>query len=124
MGSVFQLGVTHHIYDGALVSPTPSQVLPNLVATVRVASGTWFIYDGPAPSGSSAPVPIPPGNQASVPPLADGSCPSTHPVKGNDGSGGKVYHVPDGASYAVTRAEVCFATVRDAEAAGYRPSSR
>ena len=126
VGSVTQLGTTYYIYDAALIPQIPSQMLPNLVVTVRVPSGTWFIYDGPAPNGSSTPIPVSPapGNQVGVLALSDGSCPLTHPVKGNDGSSGKVYHVPGGVSYGVTRAEVCFATVRDAEAAGYRPSSR
>ena len=126
VGSVTQFGTTYYIYDAALIPQLPSQPLPNLVGTVRVPSGTWFIYDGPAPNGSSTPIPVSPapGNPAGVPPSSDGSCPMTHPVKGNDGSSGKVYHVPGGVSYGVTRAEVCFASVRDAEAAGYRPSSR
>jgi len=124
VGSVTQLGTTFYIYDAALIPQISSQLLPNLVLTVRVPSGTWFIYDGPAPNGSSTPIPVSAGNQVGVLALSDGSCPSTHPVKGNDGSSGKVYHVPGGVSYGVTRAEVCFATVRDAEAAGYRPSSR
>ena len=95
---------------------------PSLVGSVTQLGTTYYIYD----AGSSTPTPVSPapGNQVGVLALSDGSCPLTHPVKGNDGSSGKVYHVPGGVSYQVTRAEVCFATVRDAEAAGYRPSSR
>lgn len=50
-----------------------------------------------------------------------GQCPVTHPVKGNHSRGGEfIYHVPGGANYDRTGAEVCFATEADAQAAGFR----
>jgi hypothetical protein len=57
-----------------------------------------------------------------LPPLADGSCPTDAPIKGNASS--HIYHVPGGGTYAATRAEVCFATEADAQAAGYRAAQR
>jgi hypothetical protein len=50
---------------------------------------------------------------------ANGSCPAEYPIKGNSSS--KIYHVPDVASYAGTKAEWCFASEEQAQAAGYRP---
>jgi len=55
-----------------------------------------------------------------VEPLADGSCPPTHPVKANDNSG--IYHVPGGRFYNRTVAERCYTTAVAAEADGYRPA--
>lgn len=54
----------------------------------------------------------------------DGSpeCPASHPIKGNASS--MIYHEPGRSSYARTIAEFCFATVEDAEAAGYRAPQR
>jgi hypothetical protein len=62
---------------------------------------------------------LPPGAVA-----GDGSptCPEAFPIKGNASS--QIYHQPGGASYAQTMAEICFASPRDAEAAGYRAASR
>jgi len=51
----------------------------------------------------------------------DGVCPASHPIKGNRGSmGAMIYHVPGGRNYERTKPEACFATVEEAEAAGYR----
>lgn len=53
-----------------------------------------------------------------VEPNADGSCPSTHPIKANDNSG--IFHVPGGRFYDRTKAERCYATAEAAAADGYR----
>ncbi len=46
-------------------------------------------------------------------------------IKGNIASGGKkTYHIPGGAFYDRTNAEVCFNTEVEAEAAGFSKSSR
>lgn len=51
----------------------------------------------------------------------DGVCPASHPIKGNRGSmGAMIYHVPGGRNYERTKPEACFATIEEAEAAGYR----
>lgn len=56
---------------------------------------------------------------------ADIDCPLEKPVKGNiSRRGEKIYHLPSGDFYERTRPEACFATARDAEAAGYRASRR
>lgn len=47
----------------------------------------------------------------------DGSCPESAPIKG---SRSKIYHAPEGRSYAKTKAKACFASAEAAEQAGYR----
>jgi micrococcal nuclease len=53
-------------------------------------------------------------------PISTNSCPSSAPIKGNQGSNGWIYHQPGQQYYAVTNPEQCFKTAADAEAAGYR----
>ncbi len=53
----------------------------------------------------------------SAAPLADGGAPEGHDIKGNADS--MLYHVPGSRYYKATKAEVYFATVEDAERAGY-----
>jgi hypothetical protein len=60
--------------------------------------------DGPHGPGSAAP-------------LADGGTPEGFEIKGNADS--MLYHVPGSRHYNVTKAEVYFATVEDAERAGF-----
>ena len=45
-------------------------------------------------------------------------------IKGNIGNGTKIYHVPGGSFYERTQEEMCFATEAEAQAAGYKKSSR
>ena len=46
-------------------------------------------------------------------------------IKGNINSKGeKIYHVPEGSYYEITKAEEMFCSKTEAEAAGFRPSSR
>ena len=45
-------------------------------------------------------------------------------IKGNVGSGKKTYHIPGGAFYNRTNAELCFNTEEEAQAAGFTKSSR
>lgn len=45
-------------------------------------------------------------------------------IKGNIGSSGKIYHLPGGSFYERTNAELCFDTEAQAQAAGFRRSSR
>ena len=73
---------------------------------------------GSAASAEASAEAAPPAG--SVAPVA-GSCPESHPIKGNHSSSGDfIYHVPGGRNYARTNPEVCFATEGDAVAAGYR----
>ncbi len=53
----------------------------------------------------------------SVLPDDEGNGPDTHPIKGNADS--MLYHTPDSRYYKVTKAEVWFDTVENAEAAGF-----
>jgi micrococcal nuclease len=58
------------------------------------------------------------------------NCPESHPIKGNHAGRqverlvNPIYHVPGGRWYAVADPEECFATVEDAEEAGYRAPLR
>ena len=57
-----------------------------------------------------------------VEPDAEGGCPASHPIKGNDQS--KIFHVPGGMSYERTKAERCYCDEATAEADGYRKAKR
>lgn len=63
--------------------------------------------------------PDPSIDHAGVAPLNKNDCPPKYLVKGNIGSNGKIYHEFGDRSYANTDPERCFATVADAEAAGF-----
>jgi hypothetical protein len=52
----------------------------------------------------------------------DGTCPSSHPVKGNTDSG--IFHVPGGLSYERTKAERCYVNSDAAIADGMRQAKR
>ena len=52
----------------------------------------------------------------------NGSCPDSHPIKGNADS--MIFHVPGGMSYERTLAERCYCTAEDAEADGFRQAKR
>jgi hypothetical protein len=45
-------------------------------------------------------------------------------IKGNIGTGGKIYHMPGGASYKIVKPEMCFNTEAEAVAAGFRKAGR
>jgi hypothetical protein len=46
-------------------------------------------------------------------------------IKGNiSASGGRIYHISGGASYKQVKAEMCFASQAEAEAAGFRKAAR
>ncbi len=49
-----------------------------------------------------------------------GACHSSHPVKATRAGGGPIYDVPGTRSYAATVPEECFASIQDAQEAGYR----
>jgi trigger factor len=58
--------------------------------------------------------------QGAVRGTGESECVEGYPIKGNASS--MIYHVPGSSSYDRTIPEMCFATVEDADAAGYRPS--
>jgi hypothetical protein len=62
-----------------------------------------------------------PTDGASVPPISESNCPSSHPVKGNQSD---IYHDIDSPYYDATNPEECYATAADAENAGYRAPKR
>ena len=62
-----------------------------------------------------------PYGEGSAAPLDDGSAPEGYEIKGNADS--MLYHVPGSRYYKATKAEVYFATVEDAEAAGFSPTA-
>ena len=70
-----------------------------------------------APVSDSAPAPSP----GWIAPI-DGTCPATHPVKGNANSG--IFHVPGGRFYDTTVPERCYRDESAAEADGMRASKR
>ncbi|MCK6526777.1 MBL fold metallo-hydrolase [Myxococcota bacterium] len=98
-----------------------------------VTGGTSRGAGPPPPPAVSPPAPLPspaappgdgPPSPGGAPPSPDGACPESHPIKGNRGSKGWIYHLPGGAHYGRTRAEECFATPAAAEAGGYRRAGR
>lgn len=70
----------------------------------------------PAPSIT----PNPNIKHAGVAPLNKDDCPPDYLIKGNKNSG--LYHTPGDRGYEQTDPERCFATIADAEAAGFKAS--
>jgi hypothetical protein len=66
------------------------------------------------PEPSAAPA------QTWVPANADGTAPTTHPVKAKESSG--IFHTPGGRFYDRTKPDRCYPTAAAAEADGYRRS--
>ena len=74
----------------------------------------------PSPTTPSAPPEETRAPTPAVAPVGAGRCPKGFRVKGEAYEDGvQVYHRPGTPDYADTRAEECFASARDAEAAGY-----
>ena len=89
-------------------TPTPSATTGASAAGIAAGAGTAAASQPAARSGRAEPR----GN----------GCPPGYPIKGNQTRGGElIYHQPGTPAYEGTNPEVCFATERDAEAAGYRP---
>ena len=72
-----------------------------------------------APEPAAAPEPE---AEAWVEPDGDGACPTSHPVKGKLSS--KIFHLPEGANYARTKADRCYVSAEAASADGLRQSKR
>ncbi len=72
----------------------------------------------------SAPFPFPPmprpAQSSWQEPSDDGTCPTTHPIKGKLASG--IYHVPGGANYDRTQADRCYVDEEAALRDGLRRS--
>jgi micrococcal nuclease len=63
---------------------------------------------------------IQPSGPGQAAPSGRNTCPASHPVKGNVGQNGKIYHVPGSRDYRRTNPELCFADEAAARAAGFR----
>ena len=112
---------------------TPSTVAPSgasvpaPVATVPLIEAT----STPGQTTIAAATPSPtPAVGVGVLPLNRSECPTSHPIKATRSAGDPsrptdpVYYVPESGSYPATEPEICFATVADAEVAGFRPPPR
>jgi hypothetical protein len=102
----------------ASAQPGPAPTEPSTPPAVAVAPSV------PAPA-TSAPAPKATTSGGARP--VGTSCPPGFLIKGNQGSRSTtewIYHLPGGASYAVTAPEECFATEAAAQAAGYRRALR
>ena len=76
----------------------------------------------PAPTTARTTAPTTAAEPA-VTPVGAGRCPRGARVKGETAdSGDQIYHRPGSTDYGDTRAQECFASAADAEAAGYSPS--
>lgn len=90
--------------------------------------GLWGLKDGPTQPSMDNTAEEKAPSQAGAPPATwqptNGQCVwnGKEQIKGNISSNDKVYHSPGQRNYAQTNPEACFATPKDAEAAGYRAS--
>lgn len=74
----------------------------------------------PLPPDEPEPAPAPEPTPAWVPANADGTAPTTHPIKAKESSG--IFHAPGGRFYDRTKPDRCYPTAAAAEADGYRRS--
>lgn len=101
-----------------------------LVAGISFASGriTAFKYSAPdirVEEAFAPPInynPNQPAVQSAVTQTGQLDCAGK--IKGNIGSGTKIYHMPGGSFYNRTNPEMCFSTEAEAQGAGFRKSSR
>ena len=99
-------GYGHHTRESAYVradaaSPTTACADPDAGTTSRSTGGSGFTGSWPQ-AGDKYP------------------CPQSRPVKGNENS--MIAHKPTDRYYNITKPEQCFASMSDAEAAGFRPA--
>lgn len=75
------------------------------------------------PAQTTEQQPAAPAAQAGGVRAEAGTCPDSHPIKGNinEREDTRIYHMPGSQSYRQTKPEECFATEADAQAAGYKP---
>jgi hypothetical protein len=102
---------------------TPATMRPTGVPTAMPPPGAAF--SPVATDRPSAPSTLSAKPAGAARPVSRGTCPATHPIKGNRGSRSTaewIYHLPSGSFYAATDPEECFANEADAQAAGYRRS--
>ena len=87
------------------------------LAATRAAEEEAADHEGHDHDHEDVAAPDAAADAGSAAPLADGGAPEGHDIKGNADS--MLYHVPGSRYYKATKAEVYFATVEDAERAGY-----
>jgi outer membrane biosynthesis protein TonB len=111
-------------------APTPEPTALPQAPVPPVSKPEPTAVPKPAPTNTAAPKPVAP-TAAPAPAKAPSrgvrpvgrACPSSHPIKGNQGSRSTdewIYHPQGSQSYNATDPEECFASAADAEAAGYR----
>jgi hypothetical protein len=96
--------------------------------TRTTTAAITVVAPGAAGSSPPTPAPVPPTpvyNSPSFPHGFSPPCTSPYLIKGNlSSTGERIYHLPGGAYYSRTIPEVCFITEGDAQADGFRRSSR
>jgi small subunit ribosomal protein S16 len=109
----------------------PSEAVEKLLKI----SGAWGQFTGEAPPADAASAPAEEPAPAATaeadepettgdgshPPLPDGSMPEGYPIKGT--SDPMLFHAPGSRFYEATEAEIWFAGIDAATAAGYRPAT-
>lgn len=110
--------------------------IAGLIGVGVLAFRSFGVADTPPPTaypyfipGTAAPATTPPRPTSAVTPGPNGECHPPAEIKGNvttrsDGTIEKIYHVPGGDFYLLTKAEACFVSEVDAVAAGFRKSVR
>jgi NAD(P) transhydrogenase subunit alpha len=111
--------------QGEVVHEMTRQRMTETGASVETAPARQLVATGAAPPTAETDAATTTGGNLVCPPGAiagtgDVDCPPGYLIKGNASSG--IYHDPESASYARTIPELCFASVADAQAAGYRAS--
>ena len=103
------------------LGPLPGGAQPVVVGAAVPRPPTTPVPVQPPAASTLTAGPSTAAGSGQTPPGPDGSCPAAAPIKGNAGSRGKIYHLPQGdANYARTHAEACFSSATVAQAAGYR----
>ena len=100
-------------FEALAAADEPVPASPSVAHPAETAPAQATVADAPPPMALTD---VPAGAV-----LGDGTanCPPAYPVKGNAQS--KIYHTAASRVYGQTIPELCFATPRDAEAAGFRP---
>ena len=103
------------------LGPLPGGAQPVILGAAVPRSPTTTVLAQPPAASTPPALSLPSTAAGQLAPNPDGSCPAAAPIKGNAGSRGKIYHLPQGdANYARTHAEACFSNATAAQAAGYR----
>lgn len=107
-------------------APTDAPPEPTAEPATEIPTDAAPVAPPATEAPTSEPVPLiqqQPAAQAGGIRAEAGTCPDSHPIKGNinEREDTKIYHMPGSQSYRQTKPEECFATEADAQAAGYKP---